>query len=50
MPRFEAQRSYRQCVWLSGWDNDGELGNQVPTKSLNSGGVFCRGLAFSQDM
>ena len=32
------------------WDNEGEPGNQFPTKSLNTGEIFCRGLAFSQDM
>ena len=43
----------RAIVWklvTPGRDNDGEPGNQGPMKSLNSGEIFFRGLAFSQDV
>ena len=40
----------RTDVQMAGWDNDGEPGNQVPTKSSYSTEIFGRSPAFWQNM
>ena len=42
--------SWASRIFQPGWDNDGEPGNQVPTKSAISGNFFCIGPAVAQDM